>query len=275
MPAQRCRHRDGRTQLRQLKAGRKAQQQHSSPGAVRLHSQNAHSSALLARWARPMCTAVTARSGAPFAQTVSLLQRTPASRRIPAPKGAITCSPAQRRKILSSASRGSNPRERRQQVNDIGARANGLLISMPAMLWAAAERGARGTVVAHGEPRTDRLFSVREVGGRGGRGRPGSHHISTVASVPSRVGCGSRSEAVERCVSSYCTCVRGHRSRSDPAKVVQWKNTHVQTASEHLPRPTPLRLLGPRARAQSTGRTPPPRPPTSLTEKRRSDRGSP
>ena len=177
-----------------------AQQQHSSPGAVRLHSQNAHSSALLARWARPMCTAVTARSGAPFAQTVSLLQRTPASRRIPAPKGAITCSPAQRRKILSSASRGSNPRERRQQVNDIGARANGLLISMPAMLWAAAERGARGTVVAHGEPRTDRLFSVREVGGRGGRGRPGSHHISTVASVPSRVGCGSRSEAVERCV---------------------------------------------------------------------------
>ena len=73
------------------------------------------------------------------------------------------------------------------------------------MLWAAAERGARGTVVAHGEPRTDRLFSVREVGGRGGRGRPGSHHISTVASVPSRVGCGSRSEAVERCVSSYCT----------------------------------------------------------------------
>ena len=96
-------------------------------GAVRLHSQNAHSSALLARWARPMCTAVTARSGAPFAQTVSLLQRTPASRRIPAPKGAITCSPAQRRKILSSASRGSNPRERRQQVNDIGARANGLL----------------------------------------------------------------------------------------------------------------------------------------------------
>ena len=55
MPAQRCRHRDGRTQLRQLKAGRKAQQQHSSPGAVRLHSQNAHSSALLARWARPMC----------------------------------------------------------------------------------------------------------------------------------------------------------------------------------------------------------------------------
>ena len=48
MPAQRCRHRDGRTQLRQLKAGRKAQQQHSSPGAVRLHSQNAHSSALLA-----------------------------------------------------------------------------------------------------------------------------------------------------------------------------------------------------------------------------------
>ena len=72
---------------------------------------------------------------------------------------------------MSSASRGSNPRERRQQVNDIGARANGLLISMPAMLWAAAERGARGTVVAHGEPRTDRLFSVREVGGRGGRGR--------------------------------------------------------------------------------------------------------
>ena len=264
MPAQRCRHRDGRTQLRQLKAGRKAQQQHSSPGAVRLHSQNAHSSALLARWARPMCTAVTARSGAPFAQTVSLLQRTPASRRIPAPKGAITCSPAQRRKILSSASRGSNPRERRQQVNDIGARANGLLISMPAMLWAAAERGARGAVVAHGEPRTDRLFSVREVGGRGGRGRPGSHHISTVASVPSRVGCGSRSEAVERCVSSYCTCVRGHRSRSDPAKVVQWENTHVQTASEHPPRPTSLRLLGTTARVPSTGRPRPPRPATSL-----------
>ena len=136
MPAQRCRHRDGRTQLRQLKAGRKAQQQHSSPGAVRLHSQNAHSSALLARWARPMCTAVTARSGAPFAQTVSLLQRTPASRRIPAPKGAITCSPAQRRKILSSASRGSNPRERRQQVNDIGARVRMAYLSMPAMLWA-------------------------------------------------------------------------------------------------------------------------------------------
>ena len=190
----------------------------STTDLVRLHPQNAHSSALLARWAGPTSTAVTARSGAPFAQTVSLLQRTPASRRIPAPKGAITCSPAQRRKILSSASRGSNPRERRQQVNDIGARANGLLISMPAMLWAAAERGARGTVVAHGEPRTDRLFSVREVGGRGGRGRPGSHHISTVASVPSRVGCGSRSEAVERCVSSYCTCVRGHRSRSDPRK---------------------------------------------------------
>ena len=130
-------------------------------------------------------------------------------------------------------------------------------------------------MVAQGEPRTDRLFSVREVGGRGGRGRPGSHHVSTVASVPSRVGCGSRSEAVERCVSSYCTCVRGHRSRSDPAKVVQWKNTHVQTASEHLPRPTPLRLLGPTARAQSTGRPRPPRPPTSLTEKRRSVRGSP
>ena len=140
---------------------------------------------------------------------------------------------------------------------------------------AAAERGARGAVVAHGEPRTDRLFSVREVGGRGGGVRPGSHHVSTVASVPSRVGCGSRSEAVERCVSSYCTCVRGHRSRSDPAKVVQWKNTHVQTASQHLPRPTPLRLLGPTARAQSTGRPRPPWPATSLTEKRRSDRGSP
>jgi hypothetical protein len=46
------------------------------------------------------------------------------------------------------------------------------------------------------------------------RGRPGSHHVSTVASVPSRVGCGSRSEAVERCVSSYCTCVRARASRS-------------------------------------------------------------
>ena len=149
----------------------------------------------------------------PFAAHPRVEKNTCAKRR-----HTITCSPAQRRKILSSASRGSNPRERRQQVNDIGARANGLLISMPAMLWAAAERGARGTVVAHGEPRTDRLFSVREVGGRGGRGRPGSHHISTVASVPSRVGCGSRSEAVERCVSSYCTCVRGHRSRSDPRK---------------------------------------------------------
>ena len=54
-----------------------------------------------------MSTAVTARPGAPFAQTVSLLQRAPLSRRIPAPKGAITCSPAQRRKILSSPSRGS------------------------------------------------------------------------------------------------------------------------------------------------------------------------
>ena len=139
----------------------------------------------------------------------------------------------------------------------------------------SAERGARSAVVAHGEPRSDRLFSVREVAGHGGHGRPGSHHVSTVASVPSRVGCGSRSEAVERCVSSYCTCVRGHRSRSDPAKVVQWENTHVQTASEHPPRPTPLRLLGPRARAQSTGRPRPPRPPTSLTEKRRSVRGSP
>ena len=203
MPAQRCRHRDGRTQLRQLKAGRKAQQQHSSPGAVRLHSQNAHSSALLARWARPMCTAVTARSGAPFAQTVSLLQRTPASRRIPAPKGAITCSPAQRRKILSSASRGSNPRERRQQVNDIGARANGLLISMPAMLWAAAERGARGAVVAHGEPRTDRLFSVREVGGRGGGVRPVLCALALGPSSLSGVGRGGCSEAV-------CTCVFSH-----------------------------------------------------------------
>ena len=95
----RCRHRDGRTQLRQLKAGRKAQQQHSSPGAVRLHSQNAHSSALLARWARPMCTAVTARSGAPFAQTVSLLQRTPASRRIPAPKGASGTTRSKSRRL--------------------------------------------------------------------------------------------------------------------------------------------------------------------------------
>ena len=85
-------------------------------------------------------------------------------------------------------------------MNDIGARANGLLISMPAMLWAAAERGARGAVVAHGEPRTDRLFSVREVGGRGGRGQPALHHVSTVASVLGRIGCGSSSDLVGKCV---------------------------------------------------------------------------
>jgi len=80
----------------------------STTDLVRLHPQNAHSSALLARWAGPTSTAVTARSGAPFAQTVSLfLQRALSSRRIPAPTGAITRSPAQRRKILSSPSRGS------------------------------------------------------------------------------------------------------------------------------------------------------------------------
>ena len=67
--------------------------QSTAAALVHLHPQNAHSSALLARWAGPMSTAVTARPGAPFAQTVSLLQRAPLSRRIPAPKGAITCSP--------------------------------------------------------------------------------------------------------------------------------------------------------------------------------------
>ena len=88
-------------------------------------------------------------------------------------------------------------------MNDIGARANGLLISMPAMLWAAAERGARGTVVAHGEPRTDRLFSVREVGGRGRRGRPVLGTLAVVPSSLSDVGRGGCSEAV-------CTCVFFH-----------------------------------------------------------------
>ena len=80
-------------------------QRTAAAALVHLHPQNAHSSALLARWAGPTSTAVTARSGAPFAQTVSLfLQRALSSRRIPAPTGAITRSPAQRRKILSSPS---------------------------------------------------------------------------------------------------------------------------------------------------------------------------
>ena len=88
-------------------------------------------------------------------------------------------------------------------MNDIGARANGLLISMPAMLWAAAERGARGAVVAHGEPRTDRLFSVREVGGRGGGVRPVLCALALGPSSLSGVGRGRCSEAV-------CTCVFSH-----------------------------------------------------------------
>ena len=59
------------------------------------------------------------------------------------------------------------------------------------------------------------------------------------------------------------------------AKVVQWKYMHLQTGSEHPPRPTPLRLPGPTPRTPSTRRPRPPRPPTSLTEKRRSVGGSP
>ena len=52
------------------------------------------------------------------------------------------------------------------------------------------------------------------------------------------------------------------------AKVVQWEYTHLQTGSEHPPRPTPLRLPGPTPRTPSTRRPRPPRPPTSLTEKK-------
>ena len=78
-----------------------------TPASAKRAQLSRHSSALLARWAGPMSTAVTARPGAPFAQMVSLLQRAPLSRRIPAPKGAITCSLAQRKKFLSSPSRGS------------------------------------------------------------------------------------------------------------------------------------------------------------------------
>ena len=54
----------------------------------------------------------------------------------------------------------------------------------------------------------------------------------------------------------------GASGTATPAKVVQNKNTHLQTASEHPPRP---RLLGPTARAPSTSRPRPPRPATSLT----------
>ena len=57
----------------------------------------------------------------------------------------------------------------------------------------------------------------------------------------------------------------GASGTATPAKVVQNKNTHLQTASEHPPRPKPVRLLGPTARAPSTSRPRPPRPATSLT----------
>ena len=59
--------------------------------------------------------------------------------------------------------------------------------------------------------------------------------------------------------------LRGRERNRPPAKVVQNKNTHLQTASEHPPRPKPVRLLGPTARAPSTSRPRPPRPATSLT----------
>ena len=79
------------------------------------------------------------------------------------------------------------------------------------------------------------------------------------------MGLGSSSDAIRKCVSSYCTCVTWARAEPTPAKVVQNKNTHLQTASEHPPRPKPVRLLGPTARAPSTSRPRPPRPATSLT----------
>ena len=84
----------------------------------------------------------------------------------------------------------------------------------------ALERGVAGTGPASGGVRGEALpsealqaplgrtaslgptafFSVREVGGRGGRGRPALHHVSTVASVLGRIGCGSSSDSVGKCV---------------------------------------------------------------------------
>ena len=88
-----------RALLRQLKAGH----QHR---VLRLHGTpalgNTHGSALLMRWAWPMSTAATARPGAPFVQKGEPFRGAlpvEKSARVPAPKGAITCSPRSGRKI--------------------------------------------------------------------------------------------------------------------------------------------------------------------------------
>ena len=73
---------------------------------LRLHGTpalgNTHGSALLMRWAWPMSTAATARPGAPFVQKGEPFRGAlpvEKSARVPAPKGAITCSPRSGRKI--------------------------------------------------------------------------------------------------------------------------------------------------------------------------------
>ena len=92
--------------------------------------------------------------------------------------------------------------------------------------------------------------------------------------------CGSwfklRCDQEVRFIVLYTWPLRGRESgTATPAKVVQNKNTHLQTASEHPPRPKPVRLLGPTARAPSTSRPRPPRPATSRTVIYESARRSP
>ena len=113
-----------RALLRQLKAGH----QHR---VLRLHGTpalgNTHGSALLMRWAWPMSTAATARPGAPFVQKGEPFRGAlpvEKSARVPAPKGAITCSPRSGRKI-SARRLESQSSQRWQRVKGPGMRANG------------------------------------------------------------------------------------------------------------------------------------------------------
>ena len=95
-------------------------------------------------------------------------------------------------------------------------------------------------MAAHGEPRTDRLFSVREAGGRGGRGRRVLGVLGVGPGSLRGVGRGGCSEPVGKCCLSYCTRVR----ERNPIVVIQTKFTHSPTASEHHPRPKVAGLLG-------------------------------
>ena len=100
LPAQHYRHHEG--DARCCGSSRSGTAPRAPPPWHTCKLGNVHGSALLMRWAWPMSTAATARPGAPFVQKGEPFRGAlpvEKSARVPAPKGAITCSPRSGRKI--------------------------------------------------------------------------------------------------------------------------------------------------------------------------------